>query len=149
MKLYQYQRKGFCMLKDKLRAIIPSKLAEIKEVKEKYGNCSLGEVTVSQALGGMRGVKGLFYETSKLDANKGIMYRKKNLFDPRPISSRCCNYLNNAYDNLPSSCCYKQEDVCPIKQTELNKIKRIFSLSHNFLSSFNQPLSGTLMPASP
>jgi len=70
MKLYQFQKKGFCILKDRLRTIIPAKLAELKDVKEKYGDKSLGEVTVSQCLGGMRGIQGLFYETSKLDANK-------------------------------------------------------------------------------
>jgi citrate synthase len=29
----------------------------------------------------MRGMTGLFYETSKLDAQKGIMYRGQNLFE--------------------------------------------------------------------
>ena len=41
----------------------------------------MGEYKVSQVLGGMRGMNALFYETSKLDAEKGIMLRDNNLFD--------------------------------------------------------------------
>ena len=75
------QKRGFCMLKERMRQVIPGKLKELKEVKEIYGDKSLGEIKVSQVLGGMRGMTGLFYETSKLDANKGIMYRNHNLFE--------------------------------------------------------------------
>ena len=53
---------------------------------------------------------------SRLDNECG----KKNLFDPRPISSRCCNYLNSAYDKFPSSCCYSNENVCSINQLTLD-----------------------------
>ncbi|KAJ1921549.1 citrate (Si)-synthase [Mycoemilia scoparia] len=62
-------------LKDRLRELIPQKRAEFKEVKEKYGKESLGEVTVDMALGGMRGIKGLVWDTSLLDANEGIRFR--------------------------------------------------------------------------
>lgn len=73
-------KRGFCILKDRMRQVIPIKLKELKEVKEQYGEKKIGEIKVSQVLGGMRGLTGLFYETSKLDANKGIMYRNHNLF---------------------------------------------------------------------
>ena len=80
MKAY-ITRKGFCQLKNKIRSILPKKLEELKEVKTVYGEKKLGEIKVSQVIGGMRGMTGLFYETSKLDAQKGIMYRNHNLFE--------------------------------------------------------------------
>jgi citrate synthase len=73
-------KKGFCMLKDRIKNVLPGKLQELKLVKEQYGEKKIGEIKVSQVLGGMRGLTGLFYETSKLDAQKGIMYRNHNLF---------------------------------------------------------------------
>lgn len=42
----------------------------MKQLKEKYGNMSLGEVTVDQCIGGGRDVKCMYYETSLLDANE-------------------------------------------------------------------------------
>lgn len=86
MKFLKYTTRNFCQLKERIRAIIPQKVKEFKEVKEQYGQKSLGEIKVEQVLGGMRGIPGLFYETSKLDAQKGIMLRQYNLFD-------LCNHL--------------------------------------------------------
>lgn len=58
-----------------LKNQIPVKQAAIKELKEKYGSMSLGEVTVDQCIGGGRDVKSMYYETSLLDANEGIRFR--------------------------------------------------------------------------
>lgn len=63
------------LLKERLRKIIPTKREEIKQVKQMYGDKSLGTVTVSQVYGGMRGIKGLIYETSLLDPEEGIRFR--------------------------------------------------------------------------
>ena len=49
--------------------------------RKEHANTVIGEVTVAQVLGGMRGVPGMLYETSKLDANEGISYRGHKLFD--------------------------------------------------------------------
>lgn len=65
---FKHSRKNFCLLKQKFQSVIPVKLKEFKHVKETYGNKKIGEITVGQVLGGMRGMTGLFYETSKLDA---------------------------------------------------------------------------------
>jgi len=62
-------------LKDRLKELIPKKIAEIKEVKEKYGEHILGTCTVNQAYGGMRDVKSLITETSLLDSQEGIRFR--------------------------------------------------------------------------
>jgi citrate synthase len=62
-------------LKEILAAQIPKKQAALKELKEKYGNKVLGEVTVEQCIGGGRDVKSLYYETSLLDSEEGIRFR--------------------------------------------------------------------------
>ena len=54
---------------------IPGKQAELKELKEKYGDKVLGTVTVDQCIGGGRDVKSLYYETSLLDSEEGIRFR--------------------------------------------------------------------------
>ena len=54
---------------------IPAKQAELKELKEKYGDKVLGNVTVDQCIGGGRDVKSLYYETSLLDSEEGIRFR--------------------------------------------------------------------------
>lgn len=54
---------------------MPQKQAELADLKKKYGNVVLGEVTVDQAIGGARGVKCMLWETSLLDAEEGIRFR--------------------------------------------------------------------------
>lgn len=55
--------------------VIPSEVEKVKEVRSKYGNVVLGECTVAQAYGGMRGIKSMVTETSLLDAEEGIRFR--------------------------------------------------------------------------
>ena len=57
-------------LKDRLFELVPGKQKELKEFMAKYGEKDLGKVTVSQAVGGARDVKCLFWETSLLDAQE-------------------------------------------------------------------------------
>jgi citrate synthase len=49
--------------------------AEIKELLKENGNRKIGEVTLSQAYQGMRGITGLVTETSLLDSEEGIRFR--------------------------------------------------------------------------
>lgn len=69
------------LLKNKVKEILPKHIEEFKNVKAKYGDKIIQEVKVNQVLGGMRGIQGLFYETSKLDPQNGILLRNKNLFE--------------------------------------------------------------------
>lgn len=62
-------------MKERLAELIPEKQAEVKAFKKEYGSKVLGEVTVDQAYGGMRGIKGLVWEGSVLDAEEGIRFR--------------------------------------------------------------------------
>ncbi|KAG0304340.1 citrate (Si)-synthase [Dissophora globulifera] len=66
-------------LKDRLRELIPEKREEVKQVKAEFGSKVLGETTVDMAYGGMRGIKGLIWEGSVLDANEGIRFRGKTI----------------------------------------------------------------------
>ncbi len=49
--------------------------AEIKATLKERGAEKLDEVTLAQTLGGMRGVKSMLWETSKLDPEEGIRFR--------------------------------------------------------------------------
>jgi citrate synthase len=57
----------------RLKAEIAS--AELKELLKENGNRKIGEVTLSQAYQGMRGITGLVTETSLLDSEEGIRFR--------------------------------------------------------------------------
>lgn len=62
-------------LKGIFAAKLPAAIEEVKEVRAKYGDKQLGTCTVTQAYGGMRGVKAMTYETSHLDTVDGIRFR--------------------------------------------------------------------------
>lgn len=67
--------KGKSGLKEAFAAKLPDAISQIKEVRAKYGDKQLGTCTVTQAYGGMRGVKAMTYETSLLDTEEGIRFR--------------------------------------------------------------------------
>ncbi|XP_069110783.1 citrate synthase, mitochondrial-like [Argopecten irradians] len=62
-------------LKDVLADVIPEKQKEVVELRKKYGDKVVGEVTLNMIYGGMRGIKGLATETSVLDPDEGIRFR--------------------------------------------------------------------------
>lgn len=66
-------------MKEALKEVIPAKRELFKEVKSKYADKSLGEVQVSNLLGGMRGLKCMLWEGSVLDPNEGIRFHGKTI----------------------------------------------------------------------
>ncbi|EDO48974.1 predicted protein, partial [Nematostella vectensis] len=62
-------------LKTTLEKIVPEKQQEVLSFRKEHGNKKLGEYTIDQAYGGMRGIKGLVTETSLLDPEEGIEFR--------------------------------------------------------------------------
>lgn len=58
-----------------LEEVIPGTIEEVREFRAKHDNDVLGEVTVKQVYGGMRGIKSMLCETSVLDADEGIRFR--------------------------------------------------------------------------
>jgi citrate synthase len=49
--------------------------AETKQLVTENANFKLGEITLSQVFGGMKGMIGMITETSKLDPEEGIRFR--------------------------------------------------------------------------
>ena len=62
-------------LKEKLTQQIPVLRDELRKLAKEHGNAVISEVTVAQAFGGMRGVKGLVCDTSVVDPDKGLEVR--------------------------------------------------------------------------
>jgi len=62
-------------LKEVLSQQIPAKQDEIKNFRKEFGGCKVGEVTMDMMYGGMRGIKGMVWETSVLDPEEGIRFR--------------------------------------------------------------------------
>ncbi len=49
--------------------------SEVKAMLNEHGHKVVGEVTLAQVFGGMRGVKSMIWETSALDPIEGIRFR--------------------------------------------------------------------------
>mmetsp|Transcript_7498 Transcript_7498/g.12255 ORF Transcript_7498/g.12255 Transcript_7498/m.12255 type:complete len:459 (-) Transcript_7498:339-1715(-) len=74
----QYNRfltRGVATIQDTVAECVPVWRADIKDLRGKHGDKVLCEVTVDQAIGGMRGIKGMITETSLLDPEEGIRFR--------------------------------------------------------------------------
>jgi citrate synthase len=63
------------IIKERFRLKAEVANAEIKDLLKENGNRKIGEVTLSQAYQGMRGITGLVTETSLLDSEEGIRFR--------------------------------------------------------------------------
>lgn len=75
------------LLKQKLASIFPGLKAEIGEFVKAHGDKVVSQVTLAQAYGGMRGVKGLVCDTSEVPPDKGLIIRGielKNLTEKWP-----------------------------------------------------------------
>lgn len=69
------------ILKQRMEHVIAARQQEVMAFRKEHANTVIGEVTVAQVIGGMRGMPGMLYETSKLDAMEGIAYRGTHLYD--------------------------------------------------------------------
>merc|ERR1711963_906928 len=61
-------------LRTALAEKIPVVQEEVKAFRKTFGDKKIGEITVDQLYGGMRGMKGLVTETSVLDPEEGIRF---------------------------------------------------------------------------
>ncbi|KAK1397416.1 hypothetical protein POM88_007279 [Heracleum sosnowskyi] len=59
-------------LRSQLKELIPEQQERIKKLKAEHGKVQLGNIPVDMVLGGMRGMTGLLWETSLLDAKEGV-----------------------------------------------------------------------------
>ncbi|KAJ5484864.1 2-methylcitrate synthase [Penicillium diatomitis] len=67
-------------LKTALKEVIPAKRELLQKVKAQ-GDEVIGEVKVSNVIGGMRGLKAMLWEGSVLDADEGIRFHGKTIKD--------------------------------------------------------------------
>jgi citrate synthase len=68
-------------LQETLAKKIPIWRQEIGEIKKDLGEKSISQVSVNQAYGGMRGVKGLICDTSVVEPDKGLIIRGHPLLE--------------------------------------------------------------------
>jgi citrate synthase len=68
-------------LQETLAKKIPAWRNEIAEVRKKLGDKTISQVTVNQAYGGMRGVKGMICDTSVVEPDKGLIIRGHPLLE--------------------------------------------------------------------
>ncbi|UCG32559.1 MAG: citrate (Si)-synthase [Phycisphaerales bacterium] len=69
------------ILKEVLAKKIPAYREEVKKTLADYGSKAMSEVTVAQAYGGMRGVKGMICDTSVVEPDKGLIIRGRPLLE--------------------------------------------------------------------
>ena len=69
------------ILLKKLEQKIPNWRDDVKSLVSNSGSSIISEVTLKQAYGGMRGVKGLVCDTSSVSADTGLIIRGKPLLD--------------------------------------------------------------------
>jgi len=62
-------------LKERLAQLIPPLREDIRALVKEHGGKVISEVTVTQAYGGMRGVKAMVCDTSYVDPEKGLIIR--------------------------------------------------------------------------
>lgn len=63
------------ILKQKFYDKASAQKTEIKALLKEHGSKVVGEVTLAQVFGGMRGVKSMVWDASSLDAHEGIRFR--------------------------------------------------------------------------
>lgn len=64
-----------------MSSLIPETQKELKSLVEEYGDVVIGDVNVSQVVGGARGIKSMLWLGSNLDANEGIRFRGHTIPD--------------------------------------------------------------------
>ena len=91
-------------LQNSLAKKIPVWRDEIKTLVKKHGDKKISDVSIAQAYGGMRGVKGMVCDTSEVPPDKGLMIRGLpvgDLVDKTPEDTfylLCTGELPNAKD---------------------------------------------------
>lgn len=78
-------------LKKILLTKIPPKKKKLSELKKKYGNISIHNVSVNELIGGMRSVKSMLWNTSILHPEKGITFYGNDIND---LKSNLIKYKN-------------------------------------------------------
>ena len=95
------------ILLKKLEEKIPDWRDDVRSLVSNSGSLTISKVTLKQAYGGMRGVKGLVCDTSSVSADTGLIIRGKPLLDIIEILPEEVLYLLLTGD-LPNSAALKE-----------------------------------------
>ncbi|HIE25419.1 MAG TPA: citrate (Si)-synthase, partial [Anaerolineales bacterium] len=79
MAFFYYFKESLMILHNKIDAQLPSWRNRVKKLLKENGNKMVGDITISQVYGGMRGAKVLVTDISFVDPNKGIRFRGQTL----------------------------------------------------------------------
>ena len=85
-------------LKAAFAEALPREQERLKALKKQHGSKELHSVNVNMVIGGMRGITGLLYETSLLDADEGIRFRGHSIPDlqVRTFDTNFCSTVPRA-----------------------------------------------------
>ena len=109
-------------LKHKIKELIPLKKSQLNKIKKDHGHRIIDTVTIDQTLGGMRGVKSLFWNTSLLDTHKGITFHGKSI----PELQECLpSFTSNGMPMMESMFYYLLTGHVPSK-TEAHELSQEF-----------------------
>lgn len=72
----------------KLEAKIQDQQKVYNAFKKEHADVKIGDITVGSVIGGMRGMMGMVYETSKLHKIEGINYRDLDLYEIKDTAPR-------------------------------------------------------------
>ena len=127
------------ILKRKLHEKILEHRPRITKILKEHGDKVVGEVTASQLIGGMRGIKSLLTDISYLDPNEGIRYRGYTLPEvldklPKPEGAEM-PYVEGLYHLLLTGEIPTQEEVEEII-TDFNNRRMIPKYVWNVIDSF-------------
>ncbi len=78
---------------DKLQELVPQWRKERAEILKELGSTEMSTVTVAQAYGGMRGVKGMICETSLVEPDTGLIIQGRPLLDIKDLWPEQTFYL--------------------------------------------------------
>lgn len=77
--MYPSVYRKFATMQARFAEVLPETRDRLVNIRKTQGGKVLGPITIDQIIGGMRGIKGLLTETSRLDAFKGIKFRGLSL----------------------------------------------------------------------
>ena len=78
---------------ERLQELVPQWRKERAQILKEYADVEMSSVTVAQAYGGMRGVKGMICETSLVEPDSGLIIQGRPLLDIKDLWPEQTFYL--------------------------------------------------------
>jgi citrate synthase len=88
----------FDELKAAFAECLPKEQKRLKAIKQEHASKDIHSVNVGMVLGGMRGITGLLYETSLLDADEGIRFRGYSIPELQVHTMQCFIRLHGLFE---------------------------------------------------